>query len=65
MNRVSRREFLLGSAALSAVGGMSLSWPSFGSNRPALPIPPELKADAKGNISLRAQAATRQFPARS
>lgn len=61
MNRVSRRDLLLGTAALAAVGGLSFSWPSHAASRPVLPIPPELKPDAKGTITLRAQPGQQQF----
>ena len=58
---LSRRELLSGAATLTALRGISVAWPAHASERPALPIPPELRADAKGEIALRAQPGQRQF----
>ena len=61
MMGLSRRELLLGAAALAAAGVLSVSLPSRAADRPALPVPPELKADAKGTVALRAQPGEQEF----
>jgi blue copper oxidase len=58
---LSRREFWSRAATLAALGRISVAWPSRASERPRLPIPPELRPDAKGEIVLRAQASQQQF----
>lgn len=58
---LSRREFVAGSTALASLGMFSGLWPVRASDRPTLPIPPELRADAKGEIALRAQPGQMQF----
>ena len=52
MRGLSRRELLSGAAALAAAGGLSVSWSSRAADRPALPVPQELRADAKGASAL-------------
>jgi Putative multicopper oxidases len=63
MADVSRREFFWGALALAGLGMASGPWPARASDRRALPIPPELRADAKGEIALHAQTGQRQFVA--
>lgn len=58
---LSRRELLSGAASLAALGYSSVAWPTRASERPALPIPPELRADAKGEIGLQAKPGRRRF----
>lgn len=59
--KLLRREFLHGTAVLAAGGSALVTWPAFGSKRPALPIPPEIRADAKGEIALHAQSGQQEF----
>ncbi len=61
MTGVSRRELLLSAAALAAAGGLAAGRPSRAADRPALPVPPELRADAAGTIALRAQPGEQTF----
>jgi blue copper oxidase len=58
---LSRRQLLSGAATLTALGGIFIGGPSRPSERPRLPIPPELRADTKGEIMLRAQPDQQQF----
>ena len=58
---LSRRELLSGAAALAMFGGISATWSARATERLALPIPPELKANAEGEIALRAEPGQRQF----
>ncbi len=60
---ISRRTFCVGAGALAAaalVGGTRLAWAA---ERPALPIPAELKPDANGKIVLDAMTGTQSFVA--
>jgi cuproxidase len=61
VNRWSRRGFLSVAATLAASSGIAVTWPVHASDRTALPIPPELKVDAKGEIYLRAQPGEQRF----
>jgi len=61
MKGLSRRELLSGAGALAAARVLSVGWPSRAAGRPALPVPPELSADAKGVIALRAQPGEQSF----
>ncbi|SMF55886.1 blue copper oxidase [Tistlia consotensis] len=61
MNALSRRELLSGIAALAAAGALPGSRPGRAAGRPALPIPPELRADAEGTVALRAQPGEMEF----
>lgn len=63
MNHLSRREFVAGTSALAAIATISTSWPVRAAERSALPIPAELKANAKGEIALHAQPGEKQFVA--
>jgi blue copper oxidase len=62
MVQLSRRTVLLGGAAASMVGGFRPSNASGeDSARPALPIPPELRASADGTIALDARPGSMRF----
>ncbi|MEM7025897.1 MAG: multicopper oxidase domain-containing protein, partial [Pseudomonadota bacterium] len=61
MTALSRRAVLSRAATLAALGATPVTWPALASERPALPIPPELRADGKGEIALRAQPGQQQF----
>ncbi len=68
MAQLSRRTVLLGGAAASAVGGLRLNSAAAQavarqpqSARPALPIPPELRADANGVIALDSRPGSMRF----
>ncbi len=62
MAGIPRRHFFLGSASLAALalGGVHATRAS-AAERPALPIPPELRPDAGGSIALTAQKGQRSF----
>lgn len=63
MISISRRAFCAGAGALAAaalIGGTRRAWAA---NRPALPIPAELRPDANGAITLDAMAGTQSFVA--
>ncbi|MEM1130444.1 MAG: multicopper oxidase CueO [Pseudomonadota bacterium] len=51
----TRRKVMLCTMAGGLALGAGVSWPVRASDRPALPIPPELRADAGGTIALSAQ----------
>ncbi|TWI92669.1 blue copper oxidase [Roseibium hamelinense] len=57
---VSRRLFLAGSASAALMAGISPRL-ALASDRPALPIPAEMRADPAGTIKLSAQASTMNF----
>ncbi|MBT5751430.1 MAG: multicopper oxidase CueO [Rhodospirillaceae bacterium] len=61
MFKISRRELLSGATTLAALGQLPFTWPVRAQDRPALPIPAELKANAKGEIALRVQSGQQQF----
>lgn len=61
MTRLTRRSILAASAALAFARPIPLSAQSSGTERPALPIPPEIRADANGQISLTAQSGQMSF----
>ncbi len=61
MNEISRRKLLFGAAASAATGALARFRQSHAAGRPALPVPPELRADAKGVIALRAISGQQQF----
>ena len=68
MARLSRRTVLLGGAAASVVGGLRLDRAAAQavarqpqSPRPALPIPPELRANANGVIALDSRPGSMRF----
>ncbi|MFA0789030.1 multicopper oxidase CueO [Microbulbifer echini] len=65
MSRLSRREFCLGALAASMLVSESSRAQSIGAGgsiaRPQLPIPPELKADNAGKISLMVKSGQQTF----
>ncbi|HMB77612.1 MAG TPA: multicopper oxidase CueO [Kiloniellaceae bacterium] len=61
MSDLSRREVLSAGAALALLGGLAGSDRLFAAERPALPIPPEVRADAAGEIALKAQPGQQTF----
>lgn len=58
---LSRREFVYGSIGLATLAALSPGGSALGSDRPGLPVPAEVKSDAKGEIALRAQPGRQQF----
>jgi blue copper oxidase len=59
---ISRRTLLLGAGAASLVGGFQASAPhAEGGAQPSLPIPPELRANADGVITLDARPGSMRF----
>ena len=61
MIELSRRDVLTGAAALTGLGSGLVHWPAWAEERPALPIPTELRANDSGEIALQAQPGQRQF----
>jgi blue copper oxidase len=61
MNPISRRDFCAGTGALAATLLVGVPRRSWAANRPALPIPAELRADSAGTIELVAEAGRRSF----
>ncbi len=61
MINLSRRTFVSGATSLAALGTIFTPWPVFATDRPPLPIPAELKANAKGEIALHARLGQQRF----
>ncbi|MDA4845131.1 multicopper oxidase CueO [Hoeflea poritis] len=61
MYGLSRRAFLSVAAGFGSLAGLSLVSAARASDRPTMPVPPELRADSSGSIALRTEAGTGQF----
>lgn len=63
MTSADRRQFLIGSASLTALsaGGFLFSGPARSTERNKLPIPAEVRADAHGQVKLNVRSHTHRF----
>ena len=61
MLKLNRRDVLVGGTAAGVGMALGVGTPVSAKGRVALPIPPEIRADAGGNIELTSQQGTRRF----
>lgn len=61
MYSLSRRSLLSAATGFATFTGLNRTFPIHASNRPALPIPAELRADSNGVIRIKAQAGEQRF----